>query len=137
MAPNGMKRPGSIFNGLKAMFKVTKGVASTPKKHKPESAKVSNNRPSPTGPEKARRLLESIQTEALPMTLIPLQSARSNGLVSSHKSDCSMLKLEKVVLPAVKIEIPDICIDDRLKRMSEEVVSPTGTPPKDMNRLLN
>ena len=137
MVPNGSKHPGSIFNGLKAMFKVTKGVASTPKKNKPEPAKLSNNRPSPTGPEKARRLLESIQTEALPMILIPPQSARSNGLVSPHKSDCSILKLEKVVLPAVKIEIPDICIDDRLKRMSEEVVSPTGTPPKDMNRLLN
>ena len=135
--PKGSKHPGSFFNGIKAVFKVTKGIVSTPKKNKPEPPKLSNNRPSPTGPEKARRLLESIQTEPVPMTLIPPQSARSNGPVSPHGSNGSILKLQKVVLPAVRIEIPDICIDDRLKRMSEEVVSPTGTPPKDMNRLLN
>lgn len=129
----GLKHPG----GLKAVFKVTKGIAPTPTKNKPEPPKLSKNRPSPTNAEKARRLLESIQTEPLPMTLIPPKSARSNGPISPHKSDCSIFKLEKVVLPAVRIEIPDICIDDRLKRMSEEVVSPTGTPPKDMNRLLN
>ena len=131
-----LKQASSNFNGIKAMFKITKANPSTPNK-KPKAPKLQPNRPSPTGPEKARRLLESIQTGLLPMTLISPSSARSNGPIIPHKPDSSIFKLEKVVVPSIKIDISETRTDDRLKRMSEEVVSPTGTPPKDMNRLLN
>ncbi|KAL2055948.1 hypothetical protein ABVK25_003590 [Lepraria finkii] len=70
------------------------------------------------------------------MGLVSPNSARSNRSLSPYKLDTSILRLEKVEVQ-VKVEIPGDGTDDRLKRMSEEVVSPTGTPPKDMVEILN
>ena len=141
----GLKQVGNLgmgmAMGIKGAFAVKKNPPSTPMKNKPDpKVKVVKYRPSPTGPEKARRLLEaigeSIRDDPVPMGLVSPNSARSNGPLSPYKLETSILKLEKVEV-RVKVEIPVDRTDDRLKRMSEEVVSPTGTPPKDMVGLLN
>ena len=139
-----LKHAGTIvMGGIKTAFKITKGLPSTPRKIKSDPpTQASKYRPSPTGPEKARKLLEaigeSIRDDPVPMGLVSPNSARSNGPLSSQKLDNSILKLEKVevLLPAIQTNLPGYD-DRRLKRMSEEVVSPTGTPPKDMVGLLN
>ena len=72
--------------------------------------------------------------DPVPMSLVSHYSARSNGPLSPY----SIHRLEKVEVPVASVKIETQLHDDRrLKRMSEEVVSPTGTPPKDMVGLLN
>jgi len=100
--------------------------------------------PSPTGPEKARRLLESLG-EPVPMALLSPNSAKSNGPLSSTETQSSTSKLAKVNIPLegvpLKIEIPsneDLLADNkRLKRMSGEIVSPTGSKPSGMANILH
>ena len=114
---------------------------------KETTIKLSKPRPSPTNQEKARRLLASIgepvDDTAIAMMPISPQSARNNGPVSPAKSFTESIKLEKIEIP-IKIEIPpkvdkiqDIQEPGRLKRMSEERISPTGNVPSGMAQLLH
>ncbi len=111
---------------------------------KEKTAKSLKPRPSPTNPEKAKRLLASINEpfdySAIPMMPISPQSARNNGPVSPSKSLAEGAKLEKVEIP-MKIEIPpkvdEIHDPRKLKRMSEERISPTGNVPSGMAQLLH
>ena len=115
---------------------------STPGQEK--TAKLLKHRPSPTNQEKAKRLLASIDEpfddSAIPMMPISPQSARNNGPVSLPQSLPEGLKLEKVEVP-VKLETPpkvdEIPDPRKLKRMSEERISPTGNPPSGMAQLLH
>ena len=135
----GLKQAGGIGTGLvkgiKAAFNLKKPHPSTPQKSKPDApTKATKYRPSPTGPDKARKLLASLMDDPVPMSLVSHYSARSNGPLSPY----SIHRLEKVEVPVASVKIETQLHDDRrLKRMSEEVVSPTGTPPKDMVGLLN
>ena len=136
---------------INTLLKVTKPQIvppSTPQK--PNPAVVIIQRTSPTGPERARRLLESLKSfgndanRPTPMAIVPLHSARSNGPLSPAKSEESaVVKVEKVEV-ALRIETDvgrgrEMGMEGRgrLKRMSEEVVSPVGGTPKGMGGLLN
>ena len=106
--------------------------------------KLPKSRPSPTNQEKAKRLLASIgeplDDTAIPMMPISPQSARNNGPVSPSNPLTESIKLEKVEIP-MKLEIAskveEIQDSSRLKRMSEERISPTGNVPSDMAQLLH
>ena len=119
------------------------------------TTKLTKPRSSPTNPEKARRLLASINepyyddTTVEPMRPISPQSARSNNngpLLSPRSTSLPLendVKFEKVQV-AVKLEAPlppkvDEIIADphKLKRMSEERISPIGNVPPDMAQILN
>lgn len=121
-----------------AKSKSFKSDPTTPKKDR-NSKPVKTHHPSPTGPEKARRLLDSIG-EPHPMAPLSPNSIKSNGPLSPPESDFPPLKLERVEVP-LRIEVSkesDPPRDDqRLKRMSEEILSPTGKAPSDMLKLLN
>ncbi|KAK4691907.1 hypothetical protein P7C71_g5192, partial [Lecanoromycetidae sp. Uapishka_2] len=128
---------------IKTSFKVTKVQArpDTPKKQKTTTPPPLNKlRTSPTGMEKAKRLLEFVareeeeQQQSHPMAQISPTSARYNGQLSPNKDYLATVKLEKVEVP-LKVNTTNKD-DNRLKRMSEEVVSPTGSPPRGMNGLL-
>lgn len=144
-------------NTSKLNFKVTKphkpltdsakpapfpNAPPTPGKEK--VTKPLKHRPSPTNPEKAKKLLASIDEpfddSAIPMMPISPQSARNNGPLSPSLSLPEGVKLEKVQVP-LKLETPpkvDTIPDPRkLKRMGEERISPTGNPPSGMARLLH
>jgi NAD-dependent histone deacetylase SIR2 len=123
---------------IKDTFKVAKVQIppSTPtKKQSATPPAIVKNRPSPTNMERAKRLLASVEEEekqqSVPMGPISPNSLKNNGPLNPTKADSIGAKLEKVEIP-LKVEIPD---PDRLKRMSEEVVSPSTTP-KGMNGLL-
>ena len=134
---------------IKGTFKVTKHtsasaavkIPTTPKKYKPEvAAKPSKPpHPSPTGPEKARRLLESIN-EPIPMAPLSPHSAKSNGPLTPTAFEPLPLKIAKVEVP-IEIEITGSCIiasdGERLKKMSEEIVSPIGGVPSGMANILH
>ena len=136
---------------LKGAFKVTKNPTAsaptpapapiTPKKNKPDITTkfLKAHHPSPTGPEKARRLLESIN-EPIPMAPLSPNSAKGNGPVTPLDSESLPLKVARVEIP-FQIDIPiqeeppyDV---RRLKRMSEEIVSPTGNAPSGMANILH
>lgn len=144
-------------DNLKINFKVTKPhkpLADSAKPAPPSNAprspskekttKLMKPRPSPTNQEKARRLLASINEpfddSAIPMMPISPQSARNNGPVSPSDSPLESVKLEKVEIP-IKLEIPptvdEIQDPRKLKRMSEERISPTGSVPSGMAQLLH
>lgn len=116
----------------------------SPSKEKMTMTKPLKHRPSPTNPEKAKRLLASINEpyddSAVPMMPISPQSARNNGPISPSKSSSEGFKFEKVEVP-MKLEIPskvnEIQDSRKLKRMSEERISPTGYVPSGMARLLH
>lgn len=142
----------------KINFKVTKPYQPPTNSEKPASVpnppcspckekttKLLKPRPSPTNQEKAKRLLASINEPfdddtAIPMMPISPQSARNNGPVSPSKSLTDGVKLEKVEIP-MKLEIPpkedEIRDPRKLKRMSEERISPTGNIPSGMAQLLH
>lgn len=127
---------------IKNTFKVTKVQMppSTLKKNKSATPPAAiKHRPSPTGPEKAQKLLDSIKDEqTTPMAPISPNSARNNSPLSPSKINPVNVKLKKVEVP-LKIDttVATTKDDNRLKRMSEEVVSPIGSPPKGMTGLLN
>ncbi len=110
-----------------------------PSPSKEKTTKPSKPRPSPTNQEKAKRLLASINEPfddtAIPMMPISPQSARNNGPVSPSQSLAETVKFEKVEIP-MKLETPHK-VDDKLKRMSEERISPTGNVPSGMAQLLH
>ena len=142
----------------KINFKVTKLYKPLPDSAKPaplpnapcspskdnKITKLVKPRPSPTNQEKAKKLLASInepfEDTATPMMPLSPQSARNNGPVSPSRSLAESVKFEKVEIP-IKVEIPDkveeIKDPRKLKRMSEERISPTGKVPSDMARLLH
>lgn len=138
----GSKLPKSSCNmKINAAFKVTKYTAPapfTPKKGKvhPATERPRPHHPSPTGPEKARKLLESLNA-SIPMASLSPTSAKSNGPLSPPRAEFPSLK---VAVP-LKVEIPpkpEMPSDfRRLKRMSEEIVSPTGTMPSGMAAILH
>lgn len=111
---------------------------------KEKTTKLLKPRPSPTNQEKARILLASINEPfddtAIPMMPISPQSARNNGPASPYESLAENAKLEKVEIP-IKLEIPpkvdEIQDTRKLKRMSEERISPTGNVPSGMAPLLH
>lgn len=142
---------------LKLNFKVTKlhkppsdsakpaplpNVPPSPTKEK--TTKLSKPRPSPTNQEKAKRLLASINEpyddSAIPMMPISPQSARSNGPVSPSQPLIESAKLEKVevtIKPETPLQVDEIRDPRKLKRMSEERISPTGNVPSGMAQLLH
>jgi len=129
---------------IKGVFKVTKippaaAPPMTPKKDKSDnSAKLTKpHHPSPTGPEKARRLLESIN-EPVPMAPISPKSAKGKWPLNPSGTEILSWKASRVEVP-LQIEIPCNSPHDgkRLKRMSEEIVSPTGTTPSGMANILH
>lgn len=145
------------FENSKINFKVTKphkplvdsakpaplpNVPRSPSKDK--TTKISKPRPSPTNQEKAKRLLasidESVDDAAIPMMPLSPQSARNNGPVSPFKSLTESIKLETVEI-AIKLETPpkidEIQDPRKLKRMSEERISPTGNIPSGMANILH
>ena len=134
-------------SNIMGAFKVTKNLPTTvqapftPKKDK-SSQLGKCYHPSPTGPEKARRLLESINESPQPPPMSPISptSAKRNASISSVDSEAILPKLARVEIP-LKIEIPgkEISSPDgrRLKRMSEEIVSPTGNTPSGMANILH
>lgn len=164
---NGVKTASMIKNtgskisktsdNSKLNFKVTKAfkpLADSTKSAAPSNVpgspsrektkKVMKPHPSPTNPEKAKKLLASIN-EPFDDTMIPMmpispQSARNNGPVSPSKSLNEGLKLQKLEIP-MKLEIcpnvADIQDSRKLKRMSEERISPTGNVPSGMAQLLH
>ena len=111
---------------------------------KERTIKSSKPRPSPTNQEKAKRLLASINEPfddtVIPMMPISPQSARNNGPMSPAESLIKGAKLEKVEIN-VKFETPpkinEIQDPRKLKRMSEERISPTGKLPSGMAQLLH
>ncbi len=129
-------------------FKVTKGhnIPASPIMDKliTIGKLAKTHHPSPTGPEKARKLLESLG-EHVPMALLSPTSAKSNGPLSSTQIQSPASKLARVQIPLketpLKIKIPhngDLLADnERLKRMSEEIVSPTGSKPSGMANILH
>lgn len=146
-----------ISENSKINFKVTKShkpiadsvklVSHSDAPRSPSNERTTKSlkpRPSPTNQEKAKRLLASINEPfddtAVPMMPISPQSARNNGPVSPSRSLAESLKLEKVEIP-IKVEIPaeaeEIRDPRKLKRMSEERISPTGNVPSDMAQLLH
>lgn len=108
---------------------------------KEKGSKDSKPHPSPTGPEKAKKLLAGLVEEEpiLMAPVLPL-SARNNSLARSSTSHCPVLKVAKVEVP-LKLEMPlkvETTKDARrLKRLGEERISPTGIPPCSMAALLN
>ena len=152
----GSKRSQTSDNG-KINFKVIKPHKPPSNSAKPASlpnapcspskekmTKFSKPRPSPTNQEKAKKLLASINEPfddtAIPMMPISPQSARNNGPVSPCKPLTESAKLEKVEIP-IKLDIPpkvdEIQDTRKLKRMSEERISPTGNVPSGMAQLLH
>ena len=146
-----------ISDNSKINFKVTKPHKSLADSAKPaplpntpgspnkeKMTKFLKPRPSPTNQEKAKKLLASINEPfddtAIAMMPISPQSARNNGPVSPSKSLAESVKLEKVEIP-IKLKIPtkvDEIEDPRkLKRMSQERISPTGNVPSGMAQLLH
>ena len=85
-------------------FKVTKNrplLAAPPTTPKKDSIKPARpHYPSPTGPEKARKLLESIN-EPVPVPMVPLSpnSAKSNGPLTPPENDDLLMKVTEVELP--------------------------------------
>ena len=115
-----------------------------PSPTKEKSTKVFKPRPSPTNQEKAKRLLASINEPfddtAIPMMPIPPQSARNNGPMSPSQPVTEGVKLEKIEVPTQLETLPKVDeIQDprKLKRMSEERISPTGNVPSGMAQLLH
>lgn len=136
-------RISTSTSSIKTTFKVTKVQLppATPKKNKSATPPaLGRPRTSPTGMEKARRLLEIVAQEEqqqqpqLPMAQISPTSAKNNGQVSPSKDDSATVKFEKVEIP-LKLDTSVGKDDNRLKRMSEEVVSPSTTP-RGMNKIL-
>lgn len=144
------------FGQANINFKITKNQPppTTPTKNKPKTAaKVAKlHHPSPTGPEKAKKLLESLGEyvginwkPVGPMAPISPTSAKSNGALSFTRVQSPSSKLQKVEVSInqapLKIEIPtegDLPAESsRLKRMSEEIVSPTGSKPSGMANILH
>ena len=111
---------------------------------KERTIKSSKPRPSPTNQEKAKRLLASINEPfddtVIPMMPISPQSARNNGPMSPVESLTKGAKLERIEIN-VKFETPlkinEIQDPRKLKRMSEERISPTGKLPSGMAQLLH
>ena len=144
-------------NNSKLNFKVTKphkppadsakpaplpNVPPSPTKEK--TTKLLKPRPSPTNQEKAKRLLASINEPfddtAIPMMPISPQSARSNGPVSPSRPLVESVKFEKVevpIKPDIPLKVDEIPDPRKLKRMSEERISPTGNVPSGMAQLLH
>lgn len=91
---------------IKGVFKVTKipptlaAPPVTPKRDKSNSGTHSTkfHRPSPTGPEKARKLLESIN-ESVPMVPLSPNSAKSNGPLNTSEYEPLPLKATMVEVP--------------------------------------
>lgn len=145
------------FDNSTLNFKVTKihkppadsakPAASTnapPSPTKEKTTKLPKPRPSPTNQEKAKRLLASINEPfddtAIPMMPISPQSARSNGPVSLYQPLIDTVKLEKVevpIKPETPLQVDEIRDPRKLKRMSEERISPTGNVPSGMAQLLH
>ena len=126
-------------NSIKGAFNVTKfhSNPNTPRKDKvvtTDSKPAKPPNPSPTGPEKARKLLESIHA------YVPLAQVSPNTHWSPHRNTFPPLKVEKVAVP-LKVEVPvsatQMPDDTRLKKLSEEIVSPTGTMPAGMVGILH
>ena len=138
-------------------FKITKPLQRPDKPPKPallpdpphspskeRTSKCLKPRSSPTNQEKAKRLLASINEPfddtAIPMMPISPQSARNNGPVSNSKSLTESGKIGKFESPR-KLEIPTKAEENpdprKLKRMSEERISPTGNVPSGMAQLLH
>ncbi|KAL6717956.1 hypothetical protein ACLMJK_004041 [Lecanora helva] len=155
--PNGLKlSKQNISTNIKGIFKITKNSSasvlapakpvsilapSTPKKSNPETTAkiVKAQHPSPTGPEKARKLLESIN-EPIPMAPLSPNSIKSNGPLTPPDFEDLPLKIQRVEIPlphgiTSEAESPDQ--GKRLKRMSEEIVSPSGTTPTGMGHILH
>ena len=131
---NSLKRSGQAK--IKTVFKVKKNLQGpdfapfTPRKEKSDAiAKFSKpQHPSPTGPEKARRLLESIN-EPVPMALISPNSAKSNGPLSFSDAENKPLKASKVEVPLRTeiLETPKSPHDiSPLETLSEDVVPLAG-----------
>ena len=101
------------------IFKVTKAQGNThPKKEKPYHA--------PTLPKEP----------SLPMAPVSPQDARSNSVLPMPEEMSPGLKPQtKTKLEKVEVQIVET--KGRLKRMSEEIVSPVGGAPADMRKLLN
>lgn len=115
-----------------------------PSPTKEKTTKLSKPRPSPTNQEKAKRLLASINEPfddtAIPMMPISPQSARSNGPVSPSQPLIESVKLAKVEVPKkpeTPLQVDEIRDPRKLKRMSEERISPTGNVPSGMAQLLH
>ena len=139
----------SIQGNVKGSFKVTKQnldpapapVPTTPKKTTSETGAklVRPQHPSPTGPEKARKLLESIN-EPIPMAPLSPSSAKSNGPLTPKDYESLPLKITTLEDPP-HINLRDSIMSPhdskRLKRMSEESISPTGNPPSGMANILH
>lgn len=124
--PSGMARMNSVF-------KVTKSRSFAPKK-KTKALSTSTI------------VAKETSVPSIPMGPISPQSARSNSaLPSTPKALFPNLKtVEPLVIPPEHfspnlkpIEVPTINDTGRLKRMSEEIVSPVGATPPDIKRLLN
>lgn len=117
----GAAKPSTISASstkITTSFKITKPVPlpSTPTK---KSKIITHNpkRPSLTGDDEI----------SMPMAPISPQAARNNGPVPSPT---------KLIFPNLNLVKPK-AIPGRLKRRSEEIVSPTGAIPSGMKSLLN
>ena len=111
---------------------------------KERTIKLSKPRSSPTNQEKAKRLLASINEPfddtVIPMMPISPQSARNNGPMSPAESLTKVAKLEKIEINAnleTPLKVNEIQDPRKLKRMSEERISPTGKLPSGMAPLLH
>ena len=111
---------------------------------KERTIKLSKPRSSPTNQEKAKRLLASINEPfddtVIPMMPISPQSARNNGPMSPAESLTKGAKLEKIEINVnfeTPLKVNEIQDPRKLKRMSEERISPTGKLPSGMAQLLH
>ena len=115
-----------------------------PSPSKEKRTKLLKPRPSPTNQEKAKRLLASINEPfddaAIPMMPISPKSARNNGPVGPSQSPAESVKFGKIEIPMnheILPKVDEIQNPRKLKRMSEERISPTGNVPSGMAQLLH
>ena len=123
--PHSKKDPAK---GLDQMFKITKSLKA------PQQSQQSKGKP-PHLPT-----LLPLNEPSLPMAPLSPQNVRSNSIVPSSSSeplfpnlrpDTSANKHEEI------IQVQIVESKGRLKRMSEEIVSPVGGTPANMRKLLN
>ena len=108
----------SATNKINNTFKVTKPQQTLAKK------------------EKSHQTPPIHRENSIPMAPISPQDPRSNGILPSSQDLWPNLKPETPRTPE-RIDVSISETKGRLKRMSEEIVSPIGTTPPDMRKLLN
>ena len=105
------------------IFKVTKATKAQQQTHQKKEKK------SPV-------LLVPSKESSLPMAPLSPQDARSNSVLPLSEALFPNLK-PQTSTKLEKVEVQIVESKGRLKRMSEEIVSPVGGAPADMRKLLN